>query len=125
MTAYMRQLTEEAERAREARDVERAAKNAADTRAAQERLTPLDARLSRLLATIPVDVQRQGLSLTSLQKMLRGRWRGTCHPGELGSALRKLQFSRARCWSSTDGFVALWYPPGAQEQGMSKKHAHE
>jgi hypothetical protein len=54
--------------------------------------------LSRLLATIPTEVQREGLSLASLQASLRGRWRGNCHPGELGSALRKLGFKRERRW---------------------------
>src|ERR1700730_4751105 len=37
---------------------------------------------SVLLATIPLDLQREGLSLSSLQASLRGRWRGNCHPGE-------------------------------------------
>ena len=50
------------------------------------RLTPLDARLTRLLATIPIDVQRDGFSLSALQAALRGRSRGNCHPGELGAA---------------------------------------
>ena len=45
-------------------------------------------RLARLLASIPVEVQREGLSLSSLQTSLRGRRRGNCHPGELGAALR-------------------------------------
>jgi hypothetical protein len=53
---------------------------------ARERLTPLEERLSRLLAAIPVELQRDGLSLSSLQASLRGRWRGNCHPGESGTA---------------------------------------
>ncbi len=35
----------------------------ADAQAARERLTPLETRLARLLATIPVEMQREGLSL--------------------------------------------------------------
>lgn len=78
---------------------------------ARERLTPLEDRLARLLATIPLDVQREGLSLASLQASLRGRWRGSCHPGELGTALRKLGYERRRNWTGGgDGFSALWYP---------------
>jgi hypothetical protein len=48
------------------------------------------------MTTIPIEVQREGLSLASLQASLRGRWRGNCHPGELGTALRKLGFKRER-----------------------------
>jgi hypothetical protein len=90
--------------------VQRDEKERADTRAARERLTPLEERPSRLLATIPIEVQREGLSLSSLQASLRGRWRGNCHPGELGTALRKLGFKRERRWDGASGFRALWYP---------------
>jgi hypothetical protein len=80
------------------------------TQAARERLTPLEERLSRLLATIPSEIQREGLSLASLQASLWGRWRGNCHPGELGTALRKLGFTRQRRWHDEGCFRALWYP---------------
>jgi hypothetical protein len=76
----------------------------------RERLTPLEERLSRLLPTIPVEIQREGLSLSVLQASLRGRWRGLCHPGELGAALRKLGFTRQRRWADDAGFCALWFP---------------
>jgi hypothetical protein len=82
----------------------------ANLQAARERLTPLEDRLARLLATIPIEIQREGLSLSSLQTSLRGRWRGNCHPGELGSALRRLGFKRERRWYDEGGFRALWYP---------------
>jgi hypothetical protein len=85
-------------------------KERAATQAARERLTPLEERLSRLLATIPIEIQREGLSLSSLQASLRGRWRGLCHPGELGTALRKLGFKRERRWDDGAGFRALWFP---------------
>jgi hypothetical protein len=85
-------------------------KERAATQAARDRLTPLGERLSRLLATIPVEIQREGLSLASLQASLRGRWRGNCHPGELGTALRKLGLKRVRRWHDEGGFQALWYP---------------
>ena len=79
--------------------------------AVRERLSPLEDRLRRLLATIPVEVQREGLSLAELQKSLRGRWRGNCHPGELGAALRKLGLTRRRVWRDGTGFRALWHSP--------------
>jgi len=83
-----------------------------EAKAARERLTPLDERLARLLATIPVDVQREGLSLLSLRASLRGRRRGNCHPGELGAALRRLGFQRRRDWGGADGFRAIWRKVG-------------
>jgi hypothetical protein len=75
-----------------------------------ERLTPLEDRLSKLLAAIPTEVKRQGISLHSLRNMLAGKWRGRCHPGELGVALRKLGYQRRRNWSDgTQSFSALWF----------------
>lgn len=89
-------------------DAERAVEELANVNAARERLTPLEERLVRLLATVPIELQREGISLASLQAALRGRWRGNCHPGELGTALRKLGFKRHRQWRSDAGFQALW-----------------
>ena len=83
----------------------------AEADAARERLKPLEDRLARVLATIPVEVQRDGLSLAALQAQLRGRWRGSCHPGDLGAALRKLGFTRRRSWRGNEGFQALWLKP--------------
>jgi hypothetical protein len=80
--------------------------------AARDRLTPLEDRLRRLLATIPPAVQAEGLSLIALQAQLRARGRGhsRCHVGELGEALRKLGFERRRAWSGSESFTARWYP---------------
>jgi hypothetical protein len=103
---YIQQLNAAVEKNR----AKRAEEKLAATQAACERLTPLESRLGRLLRTIPLDVQRQGLSLATLQASLRGRSRGNCHPGELGEALRKMGFTRERRWRDGDGFRALWYP---------------
>jgi hypothetical protein len=85
-------------------------KAAAEANAARERLTPLDDRLAWLLATIPVEVQREGLSLPALQVQLRGRGHDRCHIGELGGALRRAGFERRRNWhKNADGFRALWH----------------
>lgn len=106
MSAYVKQLNAAVEReAAEARE-----QRASEAQVARARLTPLEDRLARLLATIPMEVQQEGLSLPALQTALRGRWRGSCHPGELGAALRKLGYVRKRDWSSEEGFAALWYP---------------
>lgn len=106
MSAYIAELNALVDRDQ----AQREEKNRAASESARARLTPLEERLARLLATIPVDIQREGLSLSTLQTSLRGRWRGNCHPGELGLALRKLGFKRERRWHSGAGFCALWYP---------------
>jgi len=110
MSAYVGKLNADVERERAAQQARRDEKARADILAARERLTPLETRVARLLATIPVEMQREGLSLSALQASLRGRWRGNCHPGELGAALRKLGFTRSRRWHGVAGFQALWFP---------------
>ena len=118
MSHYIAQLKAETEarhaeeRARYTRQAEAA--QAAEATAARDRLVPLDVRLTRLLATIPVEVQRDGLSLPMLQAMLKGRRRGSCHQGELGTALRRLGYTRLRRWRGDQdgGFAARWHPPG-------------
>jgi hypothetical protein len=75
-----------------------------------ERLTPLEDRLAKLLITIPPEIKNQGLSLPAIRNMLTGKWRGKCHPGELGIALRRLGYERRRNWSDgTQSFSALWF----------------
>ena len=77
----------------------------------QERLTPLEDRLARLLSTMPEEITTKGLALNDLRRLLSGKWRGNCHPGELGAALRKLGYVRRRNWSKSDGiFKASWHP---------------
>lgn len=104
MSFYIHNLNAQCER----REQERAERERANAVAAKQKLIPLEQRLKRLLDTIPPDVQREGLSLPSLQASLRGRSRGNCHPGELGAALRKLGFTRSRRWRGEDGFRAVW-----------------
>lgn len=106
MSAYIAQLNAAVERDQ----AQRQEKQLAAAQAVRERLTPLEERLARLMANIPMEMQLEGLSLASLQTSLRGRWRGNCHPGELGTALRKLGFKRERRWADDAGFRALWYP---------------
>lgn len=105
MSAYVARL-----RATQANiDHQKAETVRASADAARERLTSLDDRLARLLLSIPIEVQREGLSLPALQASLRGRWRGNAHPGELGRALRKAGFVRKRDWSGDNGSGARWF----------------
>jgi hypothetical protein len=106
--AYIAQLKKSVEEDRAKRQAERDEKARAEAEAVRVRLTPLDERLARLLATTSVEAQREGLSLASLQASLRGRKCGSCHPGELGQALRRLGFERHRNWRNPDGFRAVW-----------------
>lgn len=105
MSAYVRQLQEAVQ---QIADEAASQRDHASEAAARERLSPLKDRLIRLLATIPNEVQREGLALPALQAALRGRHRGTCHPGELGTALRSLGFTRSRIWKGAEGFSARW-----------------
>lgn len=107
MNHYIMLLRQHAERV----EAERQAHAEQASNEARNRLTPVDDRLSRLLATIPAAVQDEGLSLAALQVSLRGRWRGNAHPGEVGRALRKLGFERRRDRrGGSKGFPALWCP---------------
>jgi hypothetical protein len=110
MSAYIKHLNAVVAAATQTRREERERKDAQAAEAARERLKPLEDRLARLLATIPLGVQAEGLSLPTVQAALRGRSRGNCHPGDLGTALRKLGFERRRGWRGGAGFKALWYP---------------
>ncbi len=75
-----------------------------------ERLTPLEDRVRKLLAEMPDEVKAEGLSLDALRRLLAGKWRGNCHPGELGAALRNLGYVRHRDWSDVEGgFRAKWH----------------
>jgi hypothetical protein len=98
--AYVAALNAAVEREQARRDEEaQVAKQAA-----AEFLAPLENRLARVLLSIPVEIQRdQGLSLSSLRILLRGRQGGNCHCGELGEALRKLKFERRRSFGKYSG----------------------
>jgi hypothetical protein len=80
---YAARLKADAEARRAKRQAERDEKALAEGEAARERLVPLDERLGRLLATIPREVQAEGLSLAILQGRLRARGSGhsRCHAG--------------------------------------------
>lgn len=114
---YIRRLEAEAAADGEAR---RAEKERAAAHIARELLVPLEQRLARLLPSIPLDMQSEGLSLPVLQASLRGRCRGNCHPSDLGRALRKLGFKRERRWTSGAEFSAVWNRVG---QGGGKHFA--
>jgi hypothetical protein len=110
LKSWFLQMAAEVEAQRAQEQARRDEKARTEAEAARERLTPLDERLTRLLATIPIEVQREGLSLTALQASLKGRRRRNCHPGELGAAMRRLGFERRRNWrGGQGGFPAIWY----------------
>ena len=83
----------------------------AQAAAERDRRTSLDDRLQHLLSTIPPEVQDEGLSIVSVQVMLRppGSEHSCCTAGQLGDALRRLGFVRERRWrDGRSSFRALW-----------------
>jgi hypothetical protein len=77
LPAYIKSLQAMAEKDRAEHAKRLAEQNRAKLKEASARLTPLDERLEKLLSTIPSELQRKGLALATLQKMLRGRQCGT------------------------------------------------
>ncbi|MEF8768850.1 MAG: hypothetical protein ABTS16_05765 [Candidatus Accumulibacter phosphatis] len=80
----------------------------------KERLTPLDQRLAKLLAVIPESIKAEGLSIDVLRVQLAGRFAQTSRACDVAAALRKLGWTRKRCWrgdESPQGFRATWHPP--------------
>ena len=74
-------------------------------------LAPLHTRLQKLLDTIPLSVQTEGLYILDLQARLRGRKGGKPHVGELAEAMRRLGWQRRRQWSNESAsFSAKWHP---------------
>ncbi len=83
----------------------------------RERLSPLDARLKKILDEIPDHIQAEGIRLPPLVHQLAGRTRQHPSAGDVGKALRRLGFRRKRDWSNgDDGFPALWFPPQDQHK---------
>jgi len=110
VTIYLESIKAQVERLNQSQLEAEIAKKTKATADWTERLTPLEERLKRLLSQMPEEMVAQGLSLDELRRLLSGRWRGNCHPGELGAALRKLGFLRRRNWSDDEGgFKARWF----------------
>lgn len=111
---YIQTLVESAEAAQRAHAEANAARKAETVQRLCDRTKPLPQRVRRVLAEIPPEVASQGIQLRAVAQMLRGKYRGHAHAGEVAAALRQLGWTRARNWSdSADGFRALWYPPNA------------
>lgn len=110
MSTYLESVRTQSENQIAKKSAERDDSNAQELAEWTERLTPLEERLAKLLAAIPPEIKDQGLSLPEIRNMLAGKWRGKCHPGELGEALRRLGFKRCRNWSDgSQSFRALWF----------------
>ena len=110
MTTYLDSVRERSDAQTAGKSAERALRAELTTAEWTERLTPLEDRLAKLLASIPAEIKDQGISLPTIRNMLAGKWRGKCHPGELGIALRRLGYERRRNWSDgTQSFSALWF----------------
>jgi hypothetical protein len=106
LKGYISELNAHVEAQRAVTQAQQAAEAAAERDTAQ-----LDGKLKHLLSTIPIEVQREGLSIVELQTMLRprGSERSCATAGQLGDALRRLGFVRERRWhDGRSSFRALW-----------------
>ena len=111
-SAYVRKLMESVEAEHAKHQAQREEQARAEAQAAREKLVPLDVQLTRLLDTIPPEVQTDGISLETLRKMLRGAKGRGWHCGAIGDELRRMGWRRERNWKKTEnGFRAFWFPP--------------
>lgn len=110
--SYLEKLNAKLEQDLAKREHEQADEEQKTIAAWQHAMTPLEQRLKKILDEMPEQVKANGVSLPVLQQMLKGRWRGNAHPGQLGVALRKLGYVRERRWRGDEsGFIALWRKP--------------
>lgn len=85
----------------------------------RETATPLEARLKKLIATIPSEEINVPRPLEWFRTRLMGVEGRGAHAGRLGEALRKLNYERKRTWSdSEDGFRSLWHPTISTKKGV-------
>lgn len=111
---FITNLAADASAAIEAAAQAQCAEQAAQHTKWRERLTPLDQRLAKLLAEIPDAIKVGGLPLEALRGQLAGRYSQTARAADVAAALRKLGWTRTRCWrgdESPEGFRARWLPP--------------
>jgi hypothetical protein len=110
MVSYLEQVQAQSDMLLELRNLAQCKSEANDLKVWSDRMIPLEDRVAKLLANLPDELQAQGLSLEALRRLLAGKWRGNCHPGELGAALRKLGYERRRMWSDpVNGYKAKWF----------------
>ena len=77
----------------------------------RETSTPLVTRLKKLIASIPKEEILIPRPLEWFRTRLKGVEGRGAHPGQLGLALRELNYLRKRSWSdSENGFRSLWHP---------------
>ncbi len=73
-------------------------------------MAPLEVRLKRLIDTIPIELQREGLQLEFLRSRLRSVWHDnqTAQAGQLGTALKRLGFERRRPFVNKAWQPTVW-----------------
>jgi hypothetical protein len=77
----------------------------------KELATPLVDRLRVLVATIPPEQAKHGMSIEWFRTRLRGKYCRHAMAGDVAQALRELGWIRRRGWrESEDGFRARWFP---------------
>jgi hypothetical protein len=109
----------EQQQARRAEQSEQEARKAKELSVFRETATPLEARLKKLIATIPSEELNTPRPLEWFRTRLMGVEGRGAHAGRLGEALRKLNYERKRTWSDSDnGFRSLWHPTISTKTGV-------
>jgi hypothetical protein len=113
MPTYLEQVKASCEQMNAQREERKRSVDASRAKEWRDQMRPLNNRLADLLATIPDEIKRNGLSLSDLQVQLRGRKASKAHCGEVATALRQLGYRRVRVWKQSDdaGFPATWVKP--------------
>ena len=82
-----------------------------------ERNTPLPARLTKYIESLPEEVRYTGLSMELFKDNLSGKRHGSrVSAPEVGVALRSMGWVRVRVWHGESiGHISVWYPRDAPE----------
>ena len=70
---------------------------------------PMVERVRDAIAAMPPEDVASGIKLEQLARMIKGKYKGTAQPKEVGEALRQLGYTRVRSWrKSEEGFRSTW-----------------
>lgn len=108
---YVENLRAEADRVNRAREIARqaeaTAKLAKSIRAIR-RDKPLDDQISDLMLALPPALRNRPWTMAELVPQLNGKYRDRPHASSVGSALRRLGWTRVRLWSHGADGQRVW-----------------
>lgn len=108
--SYIREQAEKMAARREELAARRAAENTPTTEKRQTDMRPMHERVESVLRQLTPDELNAGIRLEWLCEQIAGKYRGCAQPRQIGAALRRLGFTRKRCWRGGDiGFRSTWH----------------